>query len=98
MPAAPCLHPDFYAEVAVGRMEDAIAGKVEGTGYIADIKVRCRVCGVQFRFVGLTAGIDMLRPTVSITGETLHAPIEPADVPSLHARATFRVPGKITPQ
>jgi len=95
--ATACLHPDFRALVKVARLEDAIAGRVEGTGYLAEVSVTCAACGIAFRFVGVPAGIDYARPTTAIDGCTLHAPIEPATSPTLASRATYRVPGAIRP-
>lgn len=80
-----CTHPDFAANVGVNRFEDT--GK-----FLADITIKCVACGVTMRFVGAPAGIDFERPTVSITSEELHAPIEPAYVTHLHTSATFKVP------
>jgi len=80
-----CEHPQFSAVVNVARVLDV--GK-----FVAEVEVNCQVCGVPMRFVGVPAGFDYARPMVSITGELLHAPIEPAIETELHARASFTMP------
>ena len=42
-----CDHPEFHADVAVGRIEDL--GR-----FLAEVKVHCTKCGEPFRFLGLT--------------------------------------------
>jgi hypothetical protein len=91
-----CSHPEFRAVVEVSRLENAIAGDVEGTGYIALVRVTCVACGLPFRFVGLAAGFDCTRPTLSTDGEELRAPIEPAVGQRLAEQATYRVPARVT--
>jgi hypothetical protein len=80
-----CTHPDFRASVSVGRFEDT--GK-----FMADVKVNCAACGVAMRFIALPAGLDFDRPMVSIDGEELHAPIEPAYDKSLATSARYVMP------
>jgi hypothetical protein len=65
-----CEHPDFEAFVRVNRIEDRQA-------FVADVHVRCAVCGVRFRWLGLEPGLHYARPMVSVDGFELHAPIEP---------------------
>lgn len=80
-----CPHLKFEANVNVGRFED--------TGrFMADITVRCASCGEKFRFLGPTAGINWERPSVSIDGLEMRAPIEPEGEPRLLDRATFQMP------
>lgn len=83
-----CAHESFKADVAVNRLEDT--GK-----FMADIHVACAQCGQTFRFLGLRAGIDFDRPTVSIDETELHAPIEPEDEKRLQASASFHVPERL---
>lgn len=80
-----CIHENFAANVAVGRILDA--GK-----FCADITVKCADCGEPFRFVGVDAGFDLSRPMVSIDGLELRAPIEPEIEKKLHDGARFVVP------
>lgn len=80
-----CAHEDFGAEVRVGRMLD--------TGrFIAEITISCSQCQLPFRFKGVQAGVAWERPTCSIEGLTLNAPIEPELVRVLQAGATFEMP------
>jgi len=79
-----CTHEDFVARVAVTRILDV--GK-----FVAEITVECTVCGEPFRFVGAPAGFDCGRPTCSIDGLKLHAPIEPELEKRLQHRASFVV-------
>lgn len=52
------------------------------THWTVDVKVRCRSCGMPFRFLGLPIGVSAVRPTASFGEDELRAPIEPApDVP-----------------
>lgn len=60
-----CSHPSFVAETRVGRVSDDGAKVV---GIALDVRVRCAVCGVPFRFVGL--------PTGSVDSTVMRAPIE----------------------
>lgn len=73
------------ARVDVGHMEDS--GR-----WIADVTIKCVRCGVPFRFLGLPGGLSFERPMVSITGEELRAPIEPAPVESLVTEAEHNQP------
>ena len=69
---------------------------MEGTGYMACVRVVCAACGLAFRFVGLEAGFDVAHPMVSAAATELRAPIEPADPPLVKTTATFRVPAVLT--
>ena len=80
-----CVHEDFQAHVSVGRILDI--GK-----FVAEITISCMTCGVPMRFGGVPSGLDYEHPMVSITGEELRAPIEPAIETELHATASFNMP------
>lgn len=69
-----CEHMHFVAEVNVGRLTDE-QGVV--THYTTDIKIMCAACKIPFEFVGLPLGHSPYRPTVSMDGLTLAAPITP---------------------
>jgi hypothetical protein len=80
-----CPHREFRAAVAIQRVED--------TGrFIAEITVTCAECALPFRFLGAPAGIAWDRPTASIDGTTLNAPIEPETVKRLAPSARFQAP------
>ena len=75
-----CKH-DRLVEVTTdfGRIENR-----EGPDtFAADIRIKCADCGVPFRFKGLPGGSSPSKPMVSINGEELRAPMEPAYVEAL---------------
>lgn len=86
-PVAPadCQHEEFGALVSVGRMLDT--GK-----FIAEITIRCVVCGEPFRFLGVPAGLGWTHPRISIDGLELRAPIEPEGEKQLYGSALFEMP------
>lgn len=47
-----CTHEDFEAWVDVHRLIDS--GRFQ-----ADVRIKCKACGVPFRFIGLPAGLDL---------------------------------------
>jgi hypothetical protein len=75
-PDKPCPHPDFVAEVSVGR----ILGETgqEPIGYAAEIRVNCVACGEPFRWTGVQAGLSSGRPMCSPDETELRAPLRPA--------------------
>lgn len=83
-----CKHQDFRARVNVNRMEDS--GR-----FIADIAITCAECDLPFEFTGPAAGIDWDRPTVSVDGTEMHAPIEPCYEPTIRTDAVFRMPPEL---
>lgn len=56
-----CKHENFDAHVRVNRLTDS--GR-----FSADIGIKCRECGVPFRFLGLPAGLDLNGAAVSADG------------------------------
>lgn len=76
-----CQHENFNAVVDVNRIVPYEDGDV--IVYHADIKISCRDCGQALEFVGLPNGISFYRPTVSLDGQELRAPmvIPGAEVP-----------------
>ncbi len=85
---ADCEHKNLMTECRVALLED--------TGRrMAEIKIRCLDCGVPFRFMGLPAGLDFDRPTVSIDGVELNAPVEPETEKRLASGATYRLPPEL---
>jgi hypothetical protein len=60
-PDRQCSHPEFFTEAVINRLED--------TGqFMADITIRCEVCGEKFRFPGLPVGLDINGASVSVDG------------------------------
>ena len=86
-----CQHEQFSADVSAHRIVDPDKPIL----FRADVKVRCVQCGEPFRFLGLDAGLNFERPTVSVDGLELNAPIEPEGVPMLANRAVFHMPPEI---
>lgn len=86
-----CAHPDFVADVGVHRLTDDV-GHVRN--FVAEIKIRCSVCGSPFQFIGPPTGIAFRHPTVDVPATTLHAPIAPGErtFADLPARMSFEAP------
>ena len=72
-----CEHSFFKCTADVFRLTDTPDGVV--TGYTADIRINCEVCGLYFRFPGLAVGFHHGEPRTSFNGTELRAPIEPSD-------------------
>lgn len=84
-----CRHEAFRADVATFRFED--------TGrFISEIKIECSQCALPFRFVGVPAGLSWDRPSTSIEGCTLNAPIEPENVRRLADGAAYQMPPELS--
>jgi hypothetical protein len=71
----PCEHNVFAVNANIGRLSQTEGGPI--THYVAEITVKCDECGMPFEFVGLPLGVSAYRPTVSIDGLELRAPITP---------------------
>lgn len=70
-----CEHNKFNASADIGRLSKEDGGPV--THYCADIKIACAECGKPFEFIGLPLGCSGYRPTVSMDGLELRAPLMP---------------------
>ena len=68
-----CEHNDFTASVGVARLTEVEGGPA--THFAAEIRIECAECGQKFEFVGLPLGSSAYKPTVSMDGEELRAPI-----------------------
>ena len=51
---------------------------VPPTSYVAEVRVNCAVCDEPFRWIGVEAGMNPRKPTVSIDDLELRAPLRPA--------------------
>lgn len=71
-----CNHDEFQAVVGVHRLAEHEGGPIRR--YTADVKIRCKACGLPFRFLGVDRGMSFSRPTTSFDGDELRAPLEPA--------------------
>lgn len=67
---ATCRHLDFSANVGVARLEDS-------GGFMAEIRVHCKDCGIPFQFLGMEPGIDLHGARVSIDGLEANIAITP---------------------
>jgi len=76
-PDVPCLHPDFDVNVDVARVQKS-DDDPSIVAFMAEIKVWCQVCGEQFRWTGVRAGMSYGRPTCSPDEAELRAPLRPA--------------------
>ena len=74
-----CQHEVFECACDIQRLTATEGGPV--THYSAEIKIRCVQCETLFEFVGLPLGTSPYRPTVSMDGFELRAPITPMGVP-----------------
>lgn len=72
----PCQHMTFTAEVNVNRLSEVEGGPV--TGFSADIRIQCSDCQRPFSFRGVPLGLYHDKPSVSVDGLELRAPIEAA--------------------
>lgn len=65
-----CEHRVFDAEVDVTRLED--------TGrFTADVRIKCKHCGLPFRFIGLPAGCDLNGAATSVDATEARLAIAP---------------------
>ena len=71
-----CEHNDFEAFVGVHRLADQEGGPIRR--YTADVKIRCKACGLPFRFLGVDRGMSFSQPMASFHGDELRAPLAPA--------------------
>lgn len=60
-----CEHLNHFTNVDIGRLIMK-SGKIR---YTADIRINCSDCGTPFRWLGLSAGVDLEGAAVSVDGE-----------------------------
>lgn len=73
-----CVHPEFRADVKVGRITDGETGPV--TNFVTELQITCVSCNTPFHFVGVSdRGLSFLKPTLNLLGTTPHAPIAPGE-------------------
>lgn len=68
-----CQHENFDAAVAVTRIVDK--GR-----FLAEIKIKCRDCGVPMQFMGLNEGLNYNQASVSLDGLEARIGIYPQGV------------------
>lgn len=65
-----CKHKEFAANINVNRIEDI--GR-----FVAEVRIHCVACKVEFCFDGIRAGFNYNEPTVSLDGLEASLPIYP---------------------
>lgn len=70
-----CEHMNFVADIEVYRGTDDEGGPA--TRFSAEISVKCDDCKLPFSFLGVPFGMVLTRPTSSVPGTELRAPIQP---------------------
>jgi len=65
-----CEHKDFEAQVDVNRLEDSGA-------FVADIRIKCKECGLPFEFPDIPVGLNSQEARVSVDSQELRLPIKP---------------------
>lgn len=83
-----CKHLDFEARVNVTRLVEK-EGDENPTGYMAEVKIKCVLCGLPFEFVGMPVGVDFINktPMVSFGNEEARLPIRPSTDPAEQLKA-----------
>ena len=56
-----CKHEQFDGSIKVAGFENT-------GGHMAEIRIKCRQCGIPFQFLGLEPGIDLHGARVSVDG------------------------------
>jgi len=86
-----CAHSEFTADVGVQRLTD---GSDRVRNFVAEIKIRCTVCGLPFQFLGAPTGFAFRHPTIDVLGTQLNAPIAPGErtLSDLPSRVAFEAP------
>ena len=72
-----CLHENFETGVDIARTYEKEGMPV--SHYSATIKIRCKDCKIEFRFLGDHCGVDWKNPTIGLMGHELRAPMHPDD-------------------
>ncbi|WP_135210379.1 hypothetical protein [Vitreimonas flagellata] len=74
-----CEHPEFRAQVGVGRLSQVEGGPI--THYTAEIAIKCVACGEPFQFLGLPMGSNAYGAATSVDALELRAAIKPQNGP-----------------
>lgn len=72
---ASCPHMNHNIYASIARIQKSDAEPETIIAYTADIRIECHECRQPFEFIGLPNGMSYYRPTVSINGLELRAPI-----------------------
>lgn len=88
-----CSHPDFEANVAVGRIasDDDALRHDEIDHFVCDVTVKCAACGARFGFRVPDVGVLPNRPAVSPDALEMRVPlISPSELKLLGPLAAMR--------
>lgn len=72
---ANCKHENFFAKIDVQRLFHD--GKEDPSAFVAEIKINCVDCGLQFEFLGVPMGYQPGATRVSPDGLELRAALKP---------------------
>ena len=76
-----CKHLSFETGTKVARLHED--GKPEPiTGYMLDLIIRCRDCGLPFEFIGVPGGYSPAQPMANFDNTELRIPIRPSTDPA----------------
>jgi hypothetical protein len=70
-----CEHQEFGGDIKVARLTEVEGGPA--TGFMAELRISCRQCGVPMQFLGLEAGLDLQGARVSLDGLEANIAITP---------------------
>lgn len=74
----PCDHLAFTSSVNVYRLtDDDDGGPV--TGFAADLKICCAICGMSMQFLGAERGLSPYKPMTSVDRLEMRLPITPLE-------------------
>lgn len=92
-----CEHMNFDVHAAVARIQKS---DLDPTfiAFHVDITCKCHECHEPFEWVGLPLGFSHYRPTVSIDGQIMHAPLVPKNGEVPEGLAGFSVTMQTFPE
>lgn len=71
-----CEHMNFDVHANVARLQKSEEDPTI-IAFSVDLRCKCHECGMPFEWVGLPLGFSHYRPTVSIDGQEMRAPLVP---------------------
>jgi len=80
-----CEHLNFIANAQVGRLLQE-GNPEQITGFIVELIVNCKDCGLPFEFIGIPQGFSPAQAMVNFDATELRAPIKPSSDPVEHAK------------
>lgn len=83
-----CKHMEFETGTRVARLHDGNPDVI--TGFMLDIVIRCKDCGLPFEFVGVPGGYSPGQPMCNFDSTELSAPIKPSTDPAAQAASLLK--------